>query len=212
MEENRAKRNALLAGRVIRGLESRNMEGYYAATREEALSIALELIPEGSVIGWGGSYSVDQIGLRDAVRAGSYKIIDRDAANTPEEKRRRELAILDTDWFLAGSNAITEDGELVNLDGHCNRVSAIAFGPRNVLLIVGMNKVRKDLDSAIKRVRNEAAPINMQRFAPETPCKKLGYCADCKSPGTICCQMLITRFSMDKGRIKVILVDDQLGF
>lgn len=212
MNENRIKRNRALAQRVIKGLESRNMEGYYAETKQEALKIALDLIPEGSTIGWGGSMSVGEIGLKDAVCSGNYNIIDRDSAPTPEEKRARELAIMDADWFLCSSNAITEDGVLVNIDGHGNRVASIIVGPRNVLMIVGMNKVRPDVDAAVSRARNEAAPINKQRFAPVTPCMSQGYCSDCKSPGNICCQFLITRFSMDKGRIKVVLVGDDLGF
>ena len=209
MNENITKRNDLLAQKVMKGLESRNMTAYYAASKEEALAKALELIPEGSTIGMGGCMSAIEIGLVDALKSGNYNFIDRDIAPDP---RKAMLDAYDSDVFLVSANAITEDGVIVNIDGNSNRVSAIAQGPRKVVFVVGMNKVRKDLDSAIKRVRNEAAPINMQRFAPETPCKKLGYCADCKSPGTICCQMLITRFSMDKGRIKVILVDDQLGF
>ncbi|MDE6516543.1 MAG: lactate utilization protein [Acetatifactor sp.] len=212
MDENRKKRNELLAATVIKGLESRNMQGYYAATREEALQKALELIPQGSSISWGGSMSIQEIGLKQAVIEGDYCVYNRDAAQTPEEKRRIELAVYDADYFLTSSNAVTEDGILVNIDGNSNRVSAIAYGPRHVLMIVGMNKVCKDVDAAVYRARNEAATCNTQRFPIKTPCKVTGSCADCKSPDTICCQFLTTRFSRHAGRIQVILVGENLGF
>lgn len=212
MNENRVKRNRKLSQQIIKGLESRNMEGYYAETKEEALKKALELIPEGCSIAWGGSMSIQEIGLKDGVCQGNYTVYDRDAAKTPEEKRAAALSAYDCDYFLTSTNAITEDGIMVNIDGAANRVSAIAFGPRNVLMIVGMNKVVKKVEDAISRSRNEAAPINAQRFGLSTPCAKTGACFDCKNPDTICCQMLITRFSKIAGRIKVILVEDELGF
>ena len=175
MNETITKRNALLAETVIKGLESRNMKGYYAATKEEARELALKLIPEKSFVTMGGAMSAHEI-------------------------------------FLSSTNAMTEDGVLVNIDGNSNRVSAIAQGPRKVLFIVGMNKICKDVDSAMKRARNVAAPINAQRFGLSTPCAKTGSCMDCKSPDTICCQFLITRFSRHTDRIHVILVNDNLGF
>lgn len=209
---NILKRNELLAQKVIKGLESRNMSGYYAKTKEEALAKALELIPEGSSIGWGGSASVDEIGLREAVINGNYQVYNRDTCKSPEEKREVEIKIFGCDYFLCSSNAITEDGILVNIDGNSNRVAAIAYGPRNVVMIVGMNKVTKDLDSAISRARNVAAPINVQRFPLDTPCKHTGSCADCKSKDTICCEFLITRYSRHANRFHIILVEDELGF
>ena len=212
MNENITKRNELLAQKVIKGLESRNMTGYYAANKEEALKKALELIPEGSSITMGGAMSAHEIGLVDTVKAGNYNFIDRDTAKTPEEKRSAMLAGYDADFFLASANAMTDDGVLVNIDGNSNRVSMIAQGPKKVVFIVGMNKVCSDIDSAMKRARNVAAPINAQRFGLNTPCSKLGTCMDCKSPDTICCQFLITRFSRHKDRIHVILVNDNLGF
>ena len=209
MDENIVKRNELLAQKVIKGLASRNMTGYYAANREEALKKALELIPEGSTVTMGGGMSVHEIGLVDALKAGNYNFIDRDEI---EDKRAAMLAAYDADVFLASSNAVTEDGILVNIDGNSNRVSAIAQGPKAVLLIVGMNKVCSDVDGAVKRARNVAAPINAQRFGLSTPCAKTGACMDCKSIDTICCQFLITRFSRHPGRIQVILVNDSLGY
>ena len=209
MNPNIAKRNQLLSEKVINGLNSRNMTGYYAPTKAEALKKALSLIPEGSSVTMGGAMSAHEIGLVDALKEGNYDFIDRDAY---EDKRKAMLLAYDADFFLSSCNAITEDGILVNIDGNSNRVSAIAQGPRKVLFIVGMNKVCDDVDGAIKRARNVAAPINAQRFDIATPCKKTGSCMDCKSPDTICCQFLITRFSRHKDRIHVILVGEDLGF
>ena len=209
MNENIAKRNSLLAQKVIRGLESRNMEGYWAESKEKALEVALSLIPEGASIAMGGCVSAQEIGLVDAVKKGNYRYIDRAAA---EDKRAAMLAAYDADVFLSSANAITEDGVIVNIDGNSNRVSAIAQGPRTVLFIVGMNKVCADFDSALKRARNVAAPINAQRFGLDTPCTKTGACMNCRSPDSICCQFLVTRFSRHKGRIRVVLVNDSLGF
>ncbi len=209
MHEMAKKRNELWAQTIIKGLESRNMTGYYAATKEEALKKALELIPEGSSVTMGGAMSAHEIGLVEAVKNGNYNFIDRDAM---EDKRAAMLAAYDADVFLASVNAMTQDGVLVNIDGNANRVSAIAQGPKKVLFIVGMNKVCDDVDGAMKRARNVAAPINAQRFGLSTPCAKTGSCMNCKSPDTICCQFLITRFSRHKDRIHVILVNDELGF
>ena len=209
MNENIAKRNRLLAQKVLRGLASRNMEGCYAETREEALAKALERIPAGSSVTMGGCMSAREIGLVDALKGGDFRFIDRDAM---ADKRAAMLAAYDADVFLSSANAMTEDGVLVNVDGNANRVSAIAQGPRRVLLIVGMNKVCPDLDSALKRARNVAAPTNAQRFGLSTPCAKTGACADCKCPDTICCQFLVTRYSHHPGRIQVVLVNDALGF
>ena len=209
MNEMITKRNSLLAQKVIKGLESRNMSGYYAENKEEALRIALELIPKGSSVTMGGCMSAQEIGLVDALKQGEYNFIDR---NAYEDKRAAMLLAYDADVFLSSANAMTDDGVLVNIDGNSNRVSAIAQGPKKVVFIVGMNKVCNDVDSAMKRARNVAAPINAQRFGLSTPCAKLGTCMTCKSPDTICCQFLITRFSRHAGRIHVILVDDNLGF
>ena len=203
------KRNALYAQKVIKGLESRNMSGYYAENKEDALKKALELIGEGSSVTMGGCMSAHEIGLVDALKKGNYEFIDRDAY---EDKRAAMLAAYDADVFLSSANAMTEDGILINIDGNSNRVSAIAQGPRKVVFIIGMNKVCADVDSAMKRARNTAAPINAQRFGLSTPCSKTGACMNCKSPDTICCQILITRFSRHKDRIHVILVNDNLGF
>ncbi len=201
-------RNEKLAHAVIAGLESRNMTGYYAKSKEEALSIALSLIPEESKITMGGSMSVKQIGLVEALKNGNYNFFDR---NNTTDKRAAELFAYDADFYLGSTNAITNDGILINIDGNSNRVSAYAYGPKKLLLIVGMNKVASDIDHAMKRARSEAATLNAQRFDISTPCKKTGKCFDCKSPDTICCNFLITRFERHKDRIHIILVNDDLG-
>ena len=208
MDENMKKRNERLAQTVIKGLQSRNMTGYYAEDREAALKQALELIEENSTISMGGCMSAHEIGLVQALQEGNYQYLDR----SKMEPREGLLAAYDSDVFLSSANAMTSDGILVNIDGNSNRVSCIAQGPKKVIFIVGMNKVCDDLDSAMKRARNVAAPINAQRFEVKTPCKETGKCFDCKSPDTICCQFLITRYSHHADRIHVILVNDVLGY
>lgn len=209
MNEMITKRNRLLAEKVIAGLASRNMTGYYAETKEDALKQALALIPEGSLIGMGGCMSANEIGLTDVLKTGNYRFIDRDRM---EDKRAAMLETYDADFFLTSANAMTEDGVMVNVDGNANRVSAIAQGPKKVIFIVSMNKICKDPDSAMKRARGVAAPTNAQRFGLSTPCTKTGSCMNCKSPDTICCQILITRYSRHKDRIHVILVNEPVGY
>lgn len=208
MNENMRKRNEILAQTVIKGLESRNMSGYYASDKEEAVKKALEVIGKGSTVAMGGCQSAHEIGLIQALEEGDYNYIDR-SNMTPRESL---MAAYDADVFLSSANAMTNDGIMVNIDGNSNRVSCIAQGPKKVVFIVGMNKICSDLDEAMKRARNVAAPANAQRFDVKTPCKVTGKCADCKSPDTICCQFLITRYSRHEGRIHVILVNDTLGY
>lgn len=208
MNENIVKRNDQLAQTVIKGLESRNMTGYYASNKEEALKLVLDLIPENSSIAMGGCMTAHEIGLVDAIISEKYNFIDR----YKMEPKEGLLASYGADIFISSANAITDDGILVNIDGNSNRVSCIAQGPDKVIFIIGMNKVCADIDGAMKRARNVAATSNAQRFDINTPCKNTGKCYDCKSADTICCQFLITRYSRHKGRIHVILVNDNLGF
>ncbi len=212
MDPYRTNRNELLAQKIIRNLAARNMTGYYAANKEEALQKALELIPEGASVSWGGSSSIAEISLKDAVLRGNYVVYDRDAAADKGEKRRVELQAFGADWFLSSTNAITEDGILMNIDGNGNRAACLIYGPEHVLFIVGMNKVVRDLDAAVSRARNEAAPVNAARFQGKTPCCATGSCADCLSPDTICCQFLVTRYERHPGRYHIILVNESLGF
>ena len=209
MDSNITKRYELLMKKVIEGLRSRNMTGYYAATKEEARQIALDLIKPESSVSMGGAMSAHEIGLVEALKSGDYRFIDRDQE---ADKRAAMMKAYDADWFLSSANAMTEDGILVNIDGNSNRVSCIAQGPKQVLFIIGRNKICDDVDGAIKRARNVAAPINAQRFGLNTPCAKTGSCMNCKSPDTICCQFLITRYSRHADRIHVILVNEDLGF
>lgn len=209
METNRMKRNDVLAEQVIKGLASRNMAGYYVQTKEEALKLALSMIPAGCKVTKGGSMSAFEIGLVEELRNGNYEFCDRDAAT---DKRAAELFAYSADVYLGSVNAITYDGILVNIDANSNRVSAYAFGPGKLILIVGMNKAVPDVDTGLKRARNEAAPINAQRLMLNTPCTHTGKCMDCKSPDTICCQFLITRYERHKDRVHVILVGEDLGY
>lgn len=197
---------------LVKNLKSRHFDAFYCPDAASALEKALELIPEGASVGWGGALSAQQIGLIDAVKKGNYAAIDRDAAKTPEERNALLKRCLTADVFLSGANALSLDGEMVNIDGTGNRVAAIVYGPETVLVIAGMNKVCDTLDDAVTRARTVAAPMNKQRFPFKTPCEVTGACADCKSDDCICNQILITRNCRPAGRIKFILVGEELGF
>lgn len=211
MLEAEAKRNALLGKRLIENFNKRNMEAYYCVTKEEALAKALELIPESDVVSWGGSESLNEIGLIDAVKK-TNKVIDRATAASMEEKQELMRQALLCDTYLMSSNAVSQDGQLVNIDGNGNRCAALIYGPKKVVMVVGMNKVAADLDAAMSRARNTAAPANVQHFPGlKTPCSVTGVCANCMSHETICCQFVITRYSRVPNRIKIILVGESLG-
>lgn len=199
------------AQELIKHLNSRHFEAYYCETREQALQKALELIPDGASVGWGGAMSAQEIGLMDAVRAGNYVAIDRDAVSDPADKVARMKKAMLADVFITGANALSLDGQMVNIDGSGNRVAAIVYGPDTVLVIAGMNKVVDTLEDAVRRARNVAAPRNKQRFPSQTPCEFTGACADCKSEACICNQILITRNCRPAGRIKFVLVGEELG-
>ena len=197
--------------RVAAALHKRNMEGYYCSTADEAVEKVLELIPAGDVVSWGGVATVDELGIKERLRHRGQPVIDRDTARTPEERMAMLHQALTCDTFLLSSNAISEDGQLVTIDGMGNRVAALCFGPKQVIMVAGMNKVAADLDGAIARARHIAAPANAQRFNGKTPCSANGQCADCTSPDCICAQMVVTRFCKVPGRIKVVLVGEELG-
>lgn len=202
------KRSATL----IKNLTARHFEAYYCATAAEAREKALSLIPEGASVGWGGATSAMEIGLMDALNAGNYRTIDRDRCNTPAQREQAARECLSADVFITGANALSLDGQMVNIDGNGNRVAAIIHGPKNVLVIAGMNKVMDTLDAATARARTVAAPMNEQRFLGDTPCATTGICADCKSEACICSHLVITRHCRPTGRIKFILVGKDLGF
>ena len=196
---------------LVKNLKARHFDAYYCANKEEALAKALELIPEGASVGWGGAMSAQQIGLMDAVRSGNYRALDRETCKTPEEREEMGHACLGADVFLTGANGLSMDGEMVNIDGQGNRVAAIVYGPKSVLVIAGMNKVVDTLEDAVTRARTVAAPMNQQRFGLPNPCTVTGTCADCKSQTCICNQILITRNCRPVGRIKFIIVGEELG-
>ncbi len=191
---------------LVKNLQSRHFDAYYCPDKEQALAKALELIPQGASVGWGGSVSAREIGLMDAVKSGNYRAID---CENPKQRMKESLG---ADVFLTGANGLSLDGQMVTIDGTGNRLAAICYGPETVLVIAGMNKVEADLDAAITRARTVAAPMNKQRFQLQTPCEVTGACADCKSEGCICNQILITRHCRPAGRIKFILVGEDLGF
>lgn len=196
---------------LVKAMKKRQFDAYYCSTAEEAVEKVLELIPEGDVVSWGGVATVDQLGIKDRLRQRNQPLIDRDTAKTPDERMDMLRQALTCDTFLMSSNAISEDGQLVNIDGMGNRVAAMCYGPRQVLVIAGMNKVLGTLDDAIARARNIAAPANAQRFGIKTPCGLTGQCGDCTSPDCICSYVVVTRYSMVHERIKVILVGEDLG-
>lgn len=195
---------------MVKNLTNHGFEAYYCENKEAALAKALELIPKGATVGWGGAMSAQQIGLLDAMNDGEYNAIDRDKAPNPEEREKAMRACLQADYFITGANAMSIDGQMVNIDGVGNRVAAIVYGPKYVVVIAGMNKVTDSLEAAVTRARTVAAPMNKQRFPLQTPCAVTGVCGNCKTEG-ICNQLLITRNSKPIGRIKVILVGEELG-
>lgn len=201
-----------VAETVIKNLKKRQMEGYYCATAKEAVEKVLSLMPETSSIGWGGSMTLGETGLMEAVKNGNYNVYERELAKTKEEQKAMYADILNCDYFLMSTNAITLDGQLVNIDGRGNRVSFLCYGPENVIILTGLNKLVPDVESAVKRVRNVATPQNTIRLNKKTPCAATGVCADCLSSDCICAQVVVTRFSMVPGRIKVILVGEELGY
>ena len=211
MTQTQKERYDKLGQSVVKALNGRHFEAYYCPDMQAACEKLLSLIPETDTVAWGGSQTLAEIGAQDALRMRGQSLIDRDMAKAPEERNALMRQALTADTFLMSSNAITEDGQLVNMDGNGNRVAALIYGPRQVIVVAGLNKIAKDLDAAIARVRGTAAPTNAQRFNINTPCKVTGTCADCKCPDSICANMVITRLCKPNGKIKVILVGENLG-
>nr|WP_302595084.1 lactate utilization protein [uncultured Cellulosilyticum sp.] len=201
-----------LAENVIAQMAKRNIEGYYVNTKEEATMKALSFLKEGMTITWGGSMTLSQIGLLDALeKKGCYNLLDRSKVSSNEIPEIYRQAF-SADTYLMSSNAITHSGELVNIDGTGNRVAALIYGPKQVIIIAGMNKIVTDEAAALDRIHNVTAPINAIRLNKKTPCALTGKCHNCLSPDCICMQTVVTRNSRDKGRIKVILVGESLGY
>lgn len=193
---------------LVKNLQKRHFEAYYCDTSAEALEKALEWIPEGSVVGWGGAMTAQQIGLLDALNCGNYQAVDR---NKYSDKQQAMKDCMFSDVFISGANALSLDGEMVNIDGTGNRLAAIAYGPKQIIVIAGMNKVMDTLEDAVTRARTVAAPMNQQRFLLNNPCTATGSCADCISETCICNHILITRHCRPIGRIKFILIGEDLG-
>ena len=193
---------------IIKWLEKRNMEGYYFETAAEAVEAALAMMPEGSVVAHGGSATLTETGMLDAIKAGNYTFIDRASQNTREAFAKAVLS----DYYFMSTNAITTKGELVNIDGNANRVACLCHGPAHVMMLVGMNKVAADVESAIKRIRTYACPPNATRLNRNTPCKNAGVCGECLLDDCFCNEIVITRRSGHTGRIKVFLIGESLGF
>lgn len=197
---------------IIHKLEARKMEGYYCPDKESAKTKVLELIgPNKKVVTYGGSVSLDEVGLKEAVEEAGHDLLRREKYVTPEEKRECFAKQTLADVFMMSTNAITLDGELVNIDGSGNRVACLSFGPNEVIVVAGMNKVVSNVEEGIARSRNFAAPPNTVRLGCDTPCAKIGQCGNCLND-TICCQIVVTRASRVPGRIKVVLVGEELGY
>lgn len=212
MSTPKETRNELLGKTLVSRLEARHFEAYYCPTAQEALEKALSLVPAESSVSWGGSMTIRNMGLTQAFHQGNYQVIDRDLAKSPEEMAELHRQGLLVDYFITSTNAITENGILINIDGTGNRVAAMCFGPKNVIIICGTNKVAQNVDAAVSRVRSYVAPVNSMRFMGKTPCASTGVCHNCTSPECICNQVLITRICRPAGRIKVILVGEDMGF
>ena len=197
--------------RVAEALRRNLFDAYYFSNREEAIEKIMELIPAEDTVSWGGAATVDELGIKDLLRQRGQKLLDRDAVPF-EERMELMRRALTADTFLMSSNAITEEGELYNIDGNGNRVAALCFGPKSVIVVAGMNKVVADMDAAYARVRHFAAPANAQRFAElKTPCAVNGQCGDCRSTDCICAYLVATRVSRPAGKIKVVLIGEDLG-
>ena len=202
-----------LGNTMIQNFKKRNIEAFYCEDSASAVALAMELMKGGGTVGMGGTETVKQSGLLDAVLSANHlQFIDRDKAQTPEEKKAIFIETIQSDYFLMSSNAITVDGELINIDGNGNRVACLIHGPEQVIILAGMNKVVNDVDEGITRVGIHAAPPNAARLGTRTPCATLGHCGDCHSKDCMCCQIVVTRHSRHNGRIKVILIGEELGF
>lgn len=201
-----------LANTMIKNFERRNMEAFYCETKEDAVKLAMDIMKDGKSVGMGGSETVEEVGLLDALKNSSLHFIDRSLAKTPEERKAIFLETMAADYFLMSSNAVTIDGELINIDGNANRLACLLHGPDHVLMLIGMNKVVSDVEAGVARVGTHAAPPNAARLGTRTPCAVTGHCGDCHSEDCMCCQIVITRHSRHKGRIKIILIGEELGF
>ena len=204
------------AATIMKHLEKRNMEGYFFEDSASCVQAILDMIPEGSSIAWGGTETFKETGmlnaLQDAAANGTYELIDRSTAKTPEEHRAIYGKAVLSDYFFMSTNAITVDGQLINIDGNSNRVGCLVHGPRHVMILVGMNKIVSDVEAGIGRIQNVASPANAKRLNKSTPCGVAGVCGNCLSPECMCNNIVITRRSGHAGRIKVFFIAEELGY
>ena len=200
------------ANTLIPKFARRNMEAFYCDTAQEAKDLVLSMIPEGSVVTSGGSVTLEQTGIFRELQSEKYTYVARSFSDDPKEVQARYAQQVQADYFLLSTNAFTADGELVNIDGSSNRTAMLLHGPRNVIVVAGMNKLAMTREDALRRVHNMAAPPNAARLNKKTPCAITGLCGDCLSAETICCQEVITRYSRIPGRIRIVLVGENLGF
>lgn len=206
------QRNELLAKTIIKNLKRRHIEGFYCPSGEEAVKKVSELIADGSTVTWGGTMTVRDLGIPEHLKSrGTLEVIDRDLAETLEERQAMYFRAFSADVYLSSANAISEDGVIVNIDGAGNRVAAITWGPKKVIFVIGLNKVTQTVEAALSRARGTASPINSARFDIKTPCKADGVCHNCNSPECICNYVHFLRNS-PKGRHTVILVGENLGY
>ncbi|MBE6906969.1 MAG: lactate utilization protein [Ruminococcaceae bacterium] len=203
---------AKIAQNMMSCLTKRQMEAYYCKDEKAACNQILSLITEGASIGWGGSQTLKQIGVMDALHAGNYHLLNRDAGTNSAERSNIYAQIESADVFLTGTNAITRDGILLNMDGRSDRVCFLCHGPQSVIIAAGMNKVVTDVDDGLKRIWNVAAPLNAMKNQRKTPCAITGTCAHCQANDCICSNLVITRRSPYKNRIKIVLIGTDLGF
>lgn len=200
------------AASVIRQLERRGMSGYYCEDKASVVEKIKDLMPAGVSVTWGGSESLAEAGVMDYLTSSDYDLIDRKSAKTPEEAKALYGKIVCADYFLTSTNALTLDGQLINIDGNGNRVACLITGPSHVIVVAGMNKLCATVEDGIRRIHTMACPPNAIRVGADTPCSKTGVCSDCLSPDCICCQTVVTRKSREPGRIIVILTGETLGF
>ena len=206
------QRNEQLAQTIIKNLKRRHIEGFYCATAEEAVKKVSELIADGSSVTWGGTMTVRDLGIPQYLKdRDTLKVLDRDLAETPEDKQAIYLKAFSADVYLSSANAISEDGVIVNIDGNGNRVAAITWGPKRVIFVIGLNKVAQKVEAALARARSTASPINAARFNIKTPCHTDGVCHNCNSPECICNYVHFLRNS-PQGRHVVVLVGETLGY
>lgn len=199
--------------RTIKALQNNNMEGYYVSNEDELKNKLCELIKGNSTVSVGGSMTLFETGVIDFLRSGKYNFLDRyEEGLTPEQIKNIYRQTFFADTYLLSSNAITEQGEIYNVDGNGNRVAAMIYGPDQVIIIVGVNKIVKDLKECEERLNRIASPTNAKRLNKNTPCVKTGYCMNCNSEDRICCDYVVMKKQRNKGRIKVIIVGKELGY